>query len=109
MSINEGKIIGLKSHDCHVLLQRLLPIGIRSFLRKDVCTVLVELCKLFQDLRSRTLNVLDLDRLDNWIVLIYPPSFFDVVVHLVVHLSREAKIVGPVGYSWMYSIERYYI
>ena len=116
MSINEGKILGLKSHDCHVLLQRLLPIGIRAFLRKDVCTVLVELCKLFQDLCSRTLNVSDLDILDNWIVLIlckleriYPPAFFDVMVHLVVHLPREAKIVGPVGYSWMYPIERYYI
>ena len=48
--INEGKILGLKSHDCHVLLQRLLPIGKRAFLRKDVCTILVELCKFFQDL-----------------------------------------------------------
>ena len=63
------------------------------------------MCKLFQDLCSRTLNVSDLDRLDNWIVLIlckleriYPPAFFDVMVHLVVHLPREAKIVGPVDY-----------
>ena len=31
VSINEGKILGLKSHDCHVLLQRLLPIGIHAF------------------------------------------------------------------------------
>ena len=81
-----------------------------------MCTVLVELCKLFQDLCARTLNVLDLDILDNGVVLIlckleriYPPSFFDVMVHLVVHLPHEEKIVSPVGYSWMYPIERYYI
>ncbi|KAA0032028.1 hypothetical protein E5676_scaffold96G001250 [Cucumis melo var. makuwa] len=37
---------------------------------------------------------------------IFPPAFFDVMVHLAVHLSWEARIVGPVGYSWMYPIER---
>ena len=70
VSIYEGKILGLKSHHCYVLLQRLLPIGIRAFLRKDVCTVLVELCKFFQDLCAKTLNVSDLDILDNGIVFI---------------------------------------
>ena len=29
---NEGKISGLKTHDCHVLLQQLLPVVIRKFL-----------------------------------------------------------------------------
>ena len=28
------------------------------------------------------------------------------MVHLVVHLPYEAKIVGPISYSWMYPIER---
>ncbi|KAH0983567.1 hypothetical protein GBA52_010744 [Prunus armeniaca] len=32
------KISGLKSHDCHVLLQRLLPVGIRLYLPKEVLT-----------------------------------------------------------------------
>lgn len=26
----------------------------------------------------------------------FPPSFFDIMVHLVVHLVREAKLCGPV-------------
>lgn len=38
---------------------------------------------------------------------IFPPAFFDIMVHLAVHLPREAKLVGPVGYRWMYPIERY--
>lgn len=32
VNVNEGKVLGLKSHDCCVLLQRLLPIGIRGCL-----------------------------------------------------------------------------
>lgn len=113
VNVNDGKLSGLKSHDCHVLLQRLIPIGIRAFLPNDVCTALVELCKFFQDLCAKTLKVSDLDKLEKGIFLvlcklerIFPLAFFDVMVHLPVHLPCEAKIVGPVGYSWMYPIER---
>ena len=37
---------------------------------------------------------------------IFPPAFFDVMVHLAIHLPREAMLAGPVQYRWMYPIER---
>ena len=37
---------------------------------------------------------------------IYPPAFFDVMVHLAVHLPDEALLRAPVHYGWMYPIER---
>ncbi|XP_039776649.1 uncharacterized protein LOC120644152 isoform X2 [Panicum virgatum] len=37
---------------------------------------------------------------------IFSPAFFDVMVHLAVHLPDEALLSGPVQYGWMYSIER---
>lgn len=37
---------------------------------------------------------------------IYPLAFFDVMVHLAVHLPDEALLRGPVQYGWMYPIER---
>ncbi|RVX13245.1 hypothetical protein CK203_018034 [Vitis vinifera] len=37
---------------------------------------------------------------------IFPPAFFDVMVHLLVHLPHEAKLAGPVGLRWIYPIER---
>ena len=36
----------------------------------------------------------------------FPPAFFDVMMHLVVHLPDEALLRGPVQYGWMYPIER---
>jgi Domain of unknown function (DUF4218) len=36
-----------------------------------------------------------------------PPSFFDSMEHLPVHLAYEARIAGPVQYRWMYPFERY--
>ncbi|XP_072076439.1 uncharacterized protein [Arachis hypogaea] len=41
------------------------------------------------------------------IEMIFPPSFFTVMVHLTVHLVEEARLGGPMHYRWMYPIERY--
>jgi hypothetical protein len=38
---------------------------------------------------------------------IFPPSFFDSMEHLTIHLPYEAKVGGPVQYRWMYPFERY--
>ena len=56
-SINDGKISGLKSHDCHVLLQQLLPISIRGYLKKEVSDALIELGHFFKQLCCKTLKV----------------------------------------------------
>ncbi|XXG77568.1 hypothetical protein AAC387_Pa08g1698 [Persea americana] len=108
-----GKLSGLKSHDCHVLLQRLLPIGMRGHANNEICTTLFELGSFFEDICSKTLRRSHLEVLEKKIVLIlckleriFPPAFFDVMVHLVVHLPREAMLAGPVQYRWIYPIER---
>ncbi|XP_060960043.1 uncharacterized protein LOC133030954 [Cannabis sativa] len=37
----------------------------------------------------------------------FPPAFFDIMIHLTVHLVREVKWCGPVYFRWMYPFERY--
>ena len=37
----------------------------------------------------------------------FPPSFFDIMVHLIVHLVREIRLCGLVFLRWMYPVERY--
>lgn len=113
MNLKEYKIVGLKSHDCHVLMERLLPIGLRGHLRKDVCKVLIDLCLFFRELSCKTLNVNALEHMEKNIAVIlskletiFPPAFFDVMVHLLVHLPYEAKLAGPCQYRWMYPFER---
>ena len=115
VNISDGKISRLKSHDCHVLLQRLLPVGIRPYLNKGMCDALVELSRFFQKLCYKTLYVTDLERLEEGIVIIlckleriFPPAFFDIMIHLIVHLPREAKLDGRVSYRWIYPFERYF-
>ena len=47
MNANEEKISGLKMHDCHVLLHRLLPINVHPFLPRNVYTTVTKLCNFF--------------------------------------------------------------
>ncbi|XP_062119373.1 uncharacterized protein LOC133833132 [Humulus lupulus] len=103
VNMKDGKLFGLKSHDCHILLQRLLPIGLRPYLKKKVMDAIVELSLFFKKLCARTLYVKDLDELEKGVVLtlcklesIFPPAFFDVMIHLMVHLPLEAKLGGPI-------------
>jgi predicted transcriptional regulator YdeE len=37
---------------------------------------------------------------------IFPPGWFNPMHHLLIHLSYEAKVGGPVQYRWMYPFER---
>jgi hypothetical protein len=37
----------------------------------------------------------------------FPPTFMDVMSHLMIHLVEELYICGPVHCRWMYPIERY--
>ncbi|XP_040994376.1 uncharacterized protein LOC121240926 [Juglans microcarpa x Juglans regia] len=114
VSRHEYKISGLKSHDYHVFLQRLLPIAAGGYVRSDIGLALTELGTFFKELCARTLDVNLLAQLQTDVVtilckleMIFPPSFFDVMVHLAVHLPHEARLGGPVQYRWMYSFERY--
>ncbi|KAL5552963.1 hypothetical protein UlMin_040364 [Ulmus minor] len=111
---NDSRLLGLKSHDCHVIMQRLLPVGCRSLVNKNIWSTIVELCTFFKQLCASTVNVSDMVEAQNQLVLIlckleriFPPALFDIMIHLVLHLPEEAILGGPVHMRWMYPFERY--
>ena len=109
------KISGMKSHDCHVFMQRLLPIAFKEMLPAAVWNAITELSLLFRCLCSAMLDITQLRKLVEQVPLIlcnlekvFPPSFFDAMEHVVIHLPEEALIAGPVQFRWMYPFERYF-
>jgi len=100
----------MKSHDCHVFMQRLLPSAFDS-LPKPIWKPLVELSQFFRELILKTLNVEQLRVMENNIHVllcklekIFPPSFFDSMEHLLVHLPYKTRLGGPVQYCCMYPL-----
>nr|XP_009784891.1 PREDICTED: uncharacterized protein LOC104233225 isoform X2 [Nicotiana sylvestris] len=113
VNVQEKKIHGLKCHDHHVLLQDIFLVAIRGLLPKEVCDPIIALGKFFKNIYSKCLTIEDLDILEAEIPviltklqLVFPPAFFDVMVHLPIHLPSEAKLGGPAQYRNMYPIER---
>ncbi|KAM1689796.1 hypothetical protein ACFX1Q_031475 [Malus domestica] len=113
-----GTLLGIeKSKDglaARADLEQLLPLAIRPVLPKAVTMVLLELSAIFRQLCSKKESEEGFKELSSRIALtlcqlekIFPPAFFDIMVHLPVHLADEAALAGPVPYRWMYPIERY--
>ena len=57
------RLFGMKSHDFHVFMQRLMPIAFCELLPSNVWQALTELSLFFKDLTSTTLRVDDMERL----------------------------------------------
>ena len=101
----EHRIFGLKSYDCHLLMQEFLPITMKGCLPDKVSLAISDLCCFFKELCGKVLNERNLEHLEHQVCLtlcqlerIFPPSFFTVMVHLVVHLAHETIVGGHVHY-----------
>ena len=77
--------------------------GCRSLVRKNIWSTIAKLCTFFKQLCASTVNVLDMVEAQKQLVLIlckleriFPPAFFDIMIHLVLHLPEEAILGGHV-------------
>lgn len=113
VNLLQKKIFGLKSHDYHIFMERVLPATFRGFLPEGIWACLAELSHFYRQLCAKQISkdtMLSMEQ--NIVVLIcklekiFPPGFFNPMQHLVIHLAYELRLGGPVHYRWMYPIER---
>lgn len=107
VSMKDIKWKGLKSHDCHVLMENFLPIGIRSLLPEKVRWTITKLCFFFKTICSKVIDPKELSLIQKEIFvtlcelkIYFPPSFFNIMVHLTVHLVMETQYCGPTYMRW---------
>nr|GEZ31211.1 hypothetical protein [Tanacetum cinerariifolium]GEZ31239.1 hypothetical protein [Tanacetum cinerariifolium] len=99
-------IANMKSHDCHIMMQRLLPYEVQRYLPKEVATPIIKLCYIFKQVCASNLTARDMVKAKDQIInilcyfeKIFPLAFLDIMVHLVIHLPEEAFQGGPSHYS----------
>ena len=83
----------MKSHDCHVLMTSVLPVAIRNVLPVKIRETVMSLCFFFNAIEQKVIDdnsLLALERrLQETLCLMeafFPLTFFDIIVHLIVHL-----------------------
>jgi hypothetical protein len=113
VNMTTGKLNGLKSHDYHIIMERLMHVIFRSYFDDDIWMVLAELSYFYRQLCAKEIVVEMMQKLEKEIPVLlckmkkkFPPRFFNPMQHLLIHLPYEAKVGGPIQYRWMYRIER---
>jgi len=64
------KLMGLKYHDCYVLMQDLLSVAIREILPKIVRQVITRLCIFFNAICRKVIGPNSLEELENQAIII---------------------------------------
>lgn len=112
--LSKSRFMGLKSHDFHILIQQIIPVVSRTLLQPFEQTTLIRLGKCFTRICARVADKNELAALKLYVAetmcfleVCFPPSFFDIMEHTLVHLVDEMELCGPVGARWMYPCERY--
>jgi hypothetical protein len=112
VNLLDCRLYGMKSHDCHMFIQTLIPLAYCDLLPKRIWDALMEINHFFIDICSSKLQTQHIERLETNIIEtiykleIFPPLFFDFMEHLPIHLLYEAKVGGSVQYRWMYPLRR---
>ena len=103
----------MKSHDCYVMMTQIFPVAIRGIMDKHVRETLFGLCNFFDVISRKSITRKQLDRLQEEIVVIlcelemyFPPAFFDICVHLLVHVVDDIIHLGPLFLHNMMPFER---
>ncbi|KAL0416717.1 UNVERIFIED_CONTAM: hypothetical protein Slati_3503600 [Sesamum latifolium] len=114
VDMTELRLHGMKSHDCHIFMQKLIPVAFWEMVPEHVWSALTEVSLMFQVLCSTTLDIRKVQELEDSVAVImcnfekvFPPAFFDSMEHLILHLPYETSVGGPVQYRWMYPFERF--
>ncbi|XP_074326587.1 uncharacterized protein LOC141664530 [Apium graveolens] len=112
-NVEECTFYGFKSHNCHLFLQKLLPLAIRELLPAPIVDAITIISNFFRDLCSSVVTKTDLEIMEKSVIkvlclleTIFPQSWFDSMQHLVVYLAEEIRLAGPAYWHWMYPTER---
>ncbi|XP_026453753.1 uncharacterized protein LOC113355176 [Papaver somniferum] len=115
VSVNPPELRNFKSHDYHVVMQHFLPLLVHTAtsLPKELRVSLLRISIFFNILCTKVVNREHLLKAKASLVEAicvlekhFPPSFFVISIHLMIHLADEALNSGPVRFRWMYPFER---
>jgi hypothetical protein len=89
-------------------------LALRNCLGEEVRVAVMKVSRVFQRLCAREIKIADRDAdmedaAEALCLLekVFPPTFMDIMSHLMIHLVEELYICRPVHCRWMYPVKRY--
>ncbi len=93
----------MKSHDYHMLMQQLLFLCLQELMVVDTHMVITRLNHVFKHVCVKVWNLANIVSLLEDVAIIlcmlmkeFPTTFFEIMIHLVLHVVDELDICGPI-------------
>ena len=114
VSMKDLTLNSFNAHDCHVMLTVFLPIVIKAIEPEYVKMVITRLGYFFNFITQKVINEAELPALKQFIAetlwqleMCFPPSFFDIMPHLMMHMVDQIQELGTVYLHEMWTYERF--
>jgi hypothetical protein len=99
---------GVKSHGYHVLLVRMIAVGMQNILQVNIWEAIMNFCFFFNVVGQKVISEEALETLEKrhyetlcFLEMYFPPTFFNISVHFMTHLIKEIKLLGHVFFHQM--------
>jgi hypothetical protein len=96
-----------------MLMQQLLPLCLRRLMVVEPQMAIMKLHYVFRQICVKVWNPIDIGNLQEDVVITlsllekeFPPTFFDVMIHLLLHEVNELDVCGPIYTYWTYLMEQ---
>jgi hypothetical protein len=102
VNVGTGKFNGLKSHDYHIFIERLMLVMFRGYFKVDLLKMFTEINYFYKQICAKQVSKAMMKRLEKEIVVlvcmmktVFPSRWFNAIQYLLVHLPWEARVGGP--------------
>jgi hypothetical protein len=93
-------------------MMEILLVALRGILLDNVRATIIKLCAFLNAISQKAIYPMSLLKLQEDVVqsivsleMIFPPSFFNIMTHLLVHLVKVIGILGPIFLHNMFPFE----
>ena len=114
VSMKDLTLTSFNAHDCHVMLMVFLPIVIRAIGLEYVKMVIARLGYFFNWITHKVSDEAELPGMKQFITkmicqleMCFPPSYFDIMPHLMMHMVDQIQDLWPVYLHQMWMYERF--
>jgi len=114
VSMKDLTLTSFNAHDCHVMLTVFLPIVIRAIGPEYVKMIITRLGYFFNFITQKVISEAALPAMKQFIAetlcqfeMCFPPSYFDMMTHLMMHMVDQIHELGPVYLHQMWTYERF--
>jgi hypothetical protein len=93
VNLKTGKLTGLKSHDFHILTERIIHVMFHGYMPNSMWQAIAELSYFYKQICAKEISKNMMEKLEKEIPVllcklekIFPPRFFNPMEHLLIHI-----------------------